>query len=135
MRALVCRQHFATRDGSGLWERHTTEGGPRKCLPRCEALGARFREAADWRNAAVEAVARELAFPREQIVRLAALQRPMWALHSPGKFACSPDCTHFCYHPRFWAAQLDGVYRHLLNWAARTTRTPGAGSSGGADGV
>ena len=37
-------------------------------------------------------------------------------LHKPMK-GCSPDCTHYCYTPKLWAALLDGLYRRMVNGA------------------
>ena len=112
-------QHFATPDGSGLFE--IFDKGSKPCS-RCEALGPAFVNTSDWRNAALEEVAQELGFPRDNIVRYASLLRPMHALHKPSAYKCRADCTHYCYNPQLWTAQLDGIYRHLYNWASTTRR-------------
>ena len=67
------------------------------------------------------------------IVPVAALLRPMAALHKNTKWACTLDCTHYCYHPEVWAALLDGFYRRLVHHFAKghRRRRRGGGPLGG----
>ena len=118
-------QHFPTRTGSGLYEERT-DGGPAAkrilrtgaaagCPHQCAELGARFAERLDWRNAVLHELVAARSFPPEHLIPVASLLRPMAALHKNTKWACTLDCTHYCYHPQVWSALLDGLYRRLLN--------------------
>ena len=73
-------------------------------------------------------------FEQNHVVPVAALLRPMPGLHKNTKWACTLDCTHYCYHPEVWAALLDGVYRRLGNFfsAAAAAARVGARANGGA---
>ena len=158
-------QHFPTSTGSGLFEErndvgtpgagrrllgggrlraalHRAGGGPfggggKRCHTQCADLGAGFADRLDWRNEVAHALVRRRGFPTENVVPVASLLRPMAATHKNTKWACTLDCTHYCYHPDLWSALLDGVYRRLLNWAMRTTPTraaafmPGMNAAGG----
>ena len=154
-------QHFPTRSGSGLYEEWVTPGsrgagrhkggggalggrlgrlkGTASCPSRCPDLGADYADRLDWRNRVLHEQAASRGFPPEHIVPVASLLRPMGALHKRTKWACSLDCTHYCYHPDLWAALLDGVYRRILNWAddagATSRVAAGRAGGGGADGA
>jgi hypothetical protein len=136
-------QHFPTQSGSGLYEERSDTSRPRgrrlagrgrlaglgkhlgkafgggrpRCQPRCADLGATFAKTLDWRNAVLHELVTQRGFPAANVVPVASLLRPMAAVHKSTKWACTLDCTHYCYHPNLWAALLDGVYRRLINWA------------------
>ena len=156
-------QHFPTLSGSGLFEersdvspwagggRRLLSGfgsrraggfggalGGKKCHRQCADLGAAYADKLDWRNQIVHELVEARGFPRDNVVPVASLLRPMAAAHKNTKWQCTLDCTHYCYHPDLWAALLDGVYRRLIRWSKQSphdTDSPSHASGGGGGGA
>ena len=105
--------------------------GGKKCHRQCAALGPKFESVLDWRNEVLHQLVSARRFPTASVVPVAKLLRPIAAAHKNTKWACTLDCTHYCYHPDLWAALLDGLYRRLLNWARQLPTRPTKGGRGG----